>query len=185
MSLFGKIAKGLIGVAKVGLGVVTHGVSDKVLGALKALNLQKKQNYAETGAAQALALKHAPQTKSTATYARDTLIRATRGGGSTGDSRSRTTVDASPGQSGAVGRDTRATRRTTRRRKPQRRAAGPARPVARKAATNRAAPARTKRVAPASFAKFAQRSKELAAQWRAAGGKEGTGQTFFEWKRGK
>jgi len=183
MSIFKKLGRLVGRVAKVGLGVVTHGVSDKVLNGLKAYGAQKKQNATLTRAAEALALRHAPETKSTTKYARDALVYATRAAGSMGNTKDRTSIDSGNALPG--GRGTRTVRRA--------RKAGTVRRAATKRRVAVAAPRRrarkatggSKRAAPASFAKFAQRAKELAAQWRAAGGKEGTGQTFFEWKRGK
>jgi len=186
MSIFKKLGKLVGKVGKIGLGVVTHGVSDKVLNALKAMNAQKKRNALLTRAAEAVALRHAPETKSTTRYARAALITATRAAGTMGNTRDRTDIDAGnalPGSSGTR------TRRRTRKsgmvqpRGARRRSA----PVLKAARPKRARKARSgaKRTAPAAFAQFAAKAKALAAEWRAAGGKEGTGQTFFEWKRGK
>jgi len=185
MGLFGFVKKIGGKILKAGLSVATRGVSDKVLAGLKGLNLQKKKKALLTRSAEAMALKHLPTTKSTTVYARDLLERASRGAGSAGDERSRTDIDGSalPGA--------RKSRRAPKRRKraSASRIARPAvvaerspRPKSR-AAKPRAA--RSGRKAPASFAKYAARAKELAAEWRAAGGKEGTGKGFFEWKKGK
>jgi len=186
VSIFKKLGKLVGKVGKIGLGVVTHGVSDKVLNALKAMNAQKKRNAMLTRAAEAIAIRHAPETKSTTRYARAALITATRAAGSMGNSRDRTDIDggnALPGSSGSgARRRARKTRLvqprgTGRRRTPVLKAARPKR--------SKKAGGGAKRKAPAAFAQFAAKAKALAAEWRAAGGKEGTGQTFFEWKRGK
>jgi hypothetical protein len=62
MSFFGSIGKFLGGVAKAGLGIVTHGVSDQILGALKSRGDAKKAADAPVLNAQqeALANKMAP-----------------------------------------------------------------------------------------------------------------------------
>lgn len=186
MSIFSKLGKLVGKVGKLGLGVVTHGVSDKVLNALKAMNAQKKRNALLTRAAEAVAIRHAPETKSTTRYARAALITATRAAGTMGNTRDRTDIDAGNALPGS-----RSTRTVRRARKPglvqprsaRRRRKAPAPVLKRKPA--RKARAGAKRAAPAAFAQFAAKAKALAAEWRAAGGKEGTGQTFFEWKRGK
>lgn len=185
MGLFGFVKKVGGKILKAGLSVATRGVSDKVLAGLKGLNIQKKKKAMLTRSAEAMALKHLPTTKSTTTYARDLLERASRGAGSAGDERSRTDIDGSalPG----AGKSRRAPSR--RKRASARRAARPA-VVAKRSARPKSRPAKprtagTGRKAPESFAKYAQRAKELAAEWRAAGGKEGTGKGFFEWKKGK
>lgn len=43
----------------------------------------------------------------------------------------------------------------------------------------------TKRALPPALRAYAQRSAQLAAEWRAAGGLQGTGMKFFDWKRGR
>lgn len=186
MSIFSKIGKLVGKVGKVGLGVVTHGVSDKVLNALKAYGAQKKRNALLTRAAEAVALRHAPETKSTTRYARAALITATRAAGSMGNSRDRTDIDAGNALPGSGGAGTRRRARRTRMVQPRgsRRRSAPVLKAARPKRTKKARGG-AKRSAPAAFAQFAAKAKALAAEWRAAGGKEGTGQTFFEWKRGK
>ena len=79
----------------------------------------------------------------------------------------------------------RAVKRKPAQSRPERPRMPPKARTARRATPAKAPAAKKRRKAPASFAKFAQRSKELAAEWRAAGGKEGTGQSFFDWKRGR
>jgi hypothetical protein len=186
VSIFKKLGKLVGKVGKLGLGVVTHGVSDKVLNALKAMNAQKKRNALLTRAAEAVAIRHAPETKSTTRYARAALITATRAAGSMGNSRDRTDIDAGNALPGSGG--TRTVRRARKSgmvqpRSSRRRRKAPLPVLKRKPA--RKARGGAKRAAPAAFAQFAAKAKALAAEWRAAGGKEGTGQTFFEWKRGK
>lgn len=186
MSIFKKLGKLVGKVGKIGLGVVTHGVSDKVLGALKGIAAQKKQNATLTRAAEAMALRHAPMTKNTTQYARSALVYATRAAGSMGDTRNRTPIDAGNALPGGRSAGTR--KRTRKAGGVRRVSPGRIRSASVKVARTRkprAVRSGAKRTAPASFAKFAQRAKELAAEWRAAGGKEGTGQSFFEWKRGK
>lgn len=60
------------------------------------------------------------------------------------------------------------------------------------AAETRRSPARarstgktSKRALPPALRAYAARSAQLAAEWRAAGGLQGTGQKFFDWKRGR
>lgn len=185
MGLFGFVKKIGGKILKTGLSVATRGVSDKVLAGIKALNMQKKKKAMQTRGMEAIALRHAPTTKTTTTYARRVLDEATRGGGSAGDTRTRTDIDGStlPGSRESVRRP-RARRRAKPRGAPRpapaaKRSAGP-----KPRATKPAAP-RARRTAPAHFAKFAEQAKRLAGEWRAAGGKEGTGQSFFEWKAGK
>lgn len=185
MSIFKKLGKLAGKIAKAGLSVATRGVSDKVLNALKGIAAQKKANATLTRAAEAMALRHAPETKSTTSYARDSLITATRAAGTMGNYKDRTDIDSGNALPGGRSRSVRAPRgarkaRSVRRAATKRRGAAP-----RPQTTAKAPKGRAKRAAPASFAAFAQKAKQLAGQWRAAGGKEGTGQTFFEWKRGK
>jgi len=42
-----------------------------------------------------------------------------------------------------------------------------------------------KRTLPPALRAYAARSAQLAAEWRAAGGLQGTGMKFFDWKRGR
>jgi len=188
VSIFKKLGKLVGRVGKLGLGVVTHGVSDKVLNALKAMNAQKKRNALLTRASEAIALRHAPETKSTTRYARAALITATRAAGSMGNSRDRTDIDAGNALPGSGSSGTRTVRRARKSRMVQPRSTGRRRrataPVLKRKPARKARGG-AKRAAPAAFAQFAAKAKALAAEWRAAGGKEGTGQTFFEWKRGK
>lgn len=183
MSIFKKLGKLAGKIAKAGLSVATRGVSDKVLNALKAVGAQKKANATLTRAAEAMALRHAPETKSTTTYARSALIHATRAAGTMGDTKNRTPIDSGNALPG--GRSARAPGRARKARRAGPRAAGRRSAAARAKAPRRKAAGGAKRKAPAGFAVYAQRAKQLAGEWRAAGGKEGTGQTFFEWKRGK
>ena len=69
MGLFGFIGK----VAKAGLSVATHGASDKVLGAIKSINAQKKANAIRTTAAQAMAARYQPQVRITTQSSRSVL----------------------------------------------------------------------------------------------------------------
>lgn len=156
MGLFGFIGK----IAKAGLSVATRGASDVVLKQLKAIGASKKGNARQTTAAQAMAARALPSVKITTHSVRSALEGAAAGNGSPGDTTTKTIIMGRTPRVKAARR-----RRASVRRKGKRKSTG--------------------RKAPASFAAFAAKSKQLAAEWRAAGGKEGTGQTFFEWKRGK
>lgn len=79
MSFFGSIGKFLGGVAKAGLSVVTHGVSDQILGALKSRGEAKKAADAPMLNAQQQALANkiaplAPRVISTERIVRDATV---------------------------------------------------------------------------------------------------------------
>lgn len=183
MGLFGFVKKVAGKVLKTGLSVATRGVSDKVLSAFKAMNQQKRAARIQTLADKTLALKFTPRVKNTEQTARNIVIGATRSGGQVGDTRTRTTIEG--GGRAIPGGGSRKSRRGAARQGTRRRRATRTRQPMATAAAPRATGVRAKRAAPASFAKHAARARELAAEWRAAGGKEGTGMGFFEWKRGK
>lgn len=162
MGLFGFLGKAIGKVAKVGLSAVTHGVSDKVLGvAGSVLHKQRRVSMPLTAQNAAALLKSNPRTISTTSYMRGT-----------------------PGMTGSRPRRKKRSRSRSKARTKRTLAPTPARP-------SRTRQKRTKRSSssprklPAALNAQAQKTKQLAADWRALGGRAGTGQTFFEWKRGR
>jgi hypothetical protein len=167
VSLFGKLFKAggklLGGLARTGLSVATHGASDKVLSLLKKSGGGKAagtpQREQLTTQQQALLNKVAeplaPKVKQT------TLYQAAQAGnaqyGSYGPKRSAYTRRS-------AARSAQEPRQAT---KSPRKASGTGRTIS-----------------PAMRAR-ANQMRALAAQWRGLGGKEGTGLSFFAWKKGR
>jgi hypothetical protein len=90
MGLFGSIFKVVKGVARAGLGVVTHGVSEKVLGALKNLGGAKQVAGTPDLTAQQQALVNkmqgvSPNVKRTEFVLGDIRKRVLQGGGGAAD----------------------------------------------------------------------------------------------------
>jgi hypothetical protein len=165
MGLFGKLFKGagklLGGVARAGLSVATHGASDKVLGVLKGLGRSKASGSPRreqlTMQQQALLNKVA---EPLAPRVKITALQQA--------------AEAGNEQYGSYGPKRSAYTRPSAARKAY---VAPQAPKSSRVGTGR-------RLSPAMQAR-ANKMRQLAAQWRAAGGREGTGATFFEWKRGK
>jgi len=168
MGLFGGIFKAVKKVAggalRVAASKLTGGVSDVVLSKLKSAGKARAQPAAVAPTEQKAAL----------------VNKVLQGVG--GPRVSVATVNRVHDR--AIGYTGSGTERPTPKRMPGRRKIGrrqmlpaPAKPAA------RAAPA-ARGLSPAMRAQVAK-TQQLAAQWRAAGGKEGTGQDFFSWKRGK
>jgi hypothetical protein len=169
MGLFGFVGKLAGKVARFGLSRLTHGASDKVLAVLKSRGAAKpglKSPRLDTTQKQALMEKLgdlAPRVQNSTIYT-DALA----GGATMGTyrkrmpgrrKRARQVLEGAP-----VGRPSVAAGVPRRR---HRRSTG-----------------RGRELSP-GMRQRATLMQALAAEWRAAGGREGTGQTFFEWKRGR
>lgn len=184
MGLFGgifKVAKKAVGgVAKAALSRATGGVSDIVLKKLKGRGqvrqVTAKRGHQATMQEQALVNKvfpddFSPNLKQTETVLDRVGARAATPGYSKADLGTRKRRKAAGKAKRAAltdadivriyGKDPVTGRKVARTVKPKK-------------------AAKTKRTTPQG-----QKMKQLAAQWRAMGGQAGTGQTFFEWKRGR
>lgn len=163
MSFFGSIGKFLGGVAKTGLSVVTHGISDQILGALKGRGDAKKAADAPMLNAQQEALANkmaplAPKVKRTEQYVRDATVHLAKE--SKPRKPSKYSGDPTIGvQSPEV---TGGSYRRSRRRSFQRRLAAAEQGSARKPAKARSG---TKRTVPSGGLDL----KRIASMWRAEG----------------
>lgn len=185
MGLFGGILKAVGKVAKAGLGVVTHGVSDKVLSVLKRTGQAKQAATAAepTMQQQAVATKIGthmrgatvtPQQafrKAVTTYSPDRAI----SGGKMSTKRMPTRKSAALAALDQLDALAPHVVHTESVRMPQKRQKITARgPVA---------PKPKRKLTPA-MAAMAEHSRQLAAEWRAGGGTAVLG-PFFTWKKGR
>lgn len=187
MGLFSFVGKALGKVAKAGLSALTHGASDKVLKVLKGTGGTTKNTAFGSNASpaqeQALVAKLTPFKPHVVNTTR--VIQAAASGVNTysGKKRMPGKRKAALSPEAALRREELAFLRTP---------AGAAykkqqrvyRAREKRDQGGSGAP-RTRRKLSAGMAVMANRMKALAAEWRGLGGQAGTGQTFFEWKRGR
>jgi hypothetical protein len=160
MGLFSNIGKVLGGIAKAGLSVATHGVSDKIISGVKGLtarNPKPPKTDALTEQNMLASLKYNLPLKASRTEARQ-----------------------GEGWNFAT-----AGKRARARGKPKPRSARIASAALSAVAPTPGTPRRRRAPTSPAMNAQAQKIKALAAEWRALGGRDGTGLSFFDWKRGR
>lgn len=186
MGLFGFVGKALKKVATVGLGLVkkgasaaTGGVSDVVFDEAKKV-LNPSAARIQKVAAAAFEKELVPKIKVTERAEGWNFSPDAYGGYKKGKVTGKPSAAKMIRSYVAAGKaETRARKKAA---KPPRKS-GAAQPVL-QAQVARSSGRKT-RVLPAKLRAQAERTKALAAVWRAAGGQAGTGQTFFAWKVGR